>query len=284
MTGYIFACYVRTFVPHWMEAVWLGVHSKTGYGNIHSRAYGEHVLWSSMNLAWRPSFGVDNVLVVNMVEEHPNLVEDVNSWVFGACRLFLWCFWTRMMFLGKTHLPWRISGLQMLLQRIWCMPTFSMISSTWFVNFICMFVFNNWMCVKLNCFWRSWMLHDVCGEALFVFAGNGREMFLECEYGEFKHLWIHPTGLSVDGHQHACLHAAAAFFNRRDSKNRRGTNSAWSMCTTDNSLLSLASFPVRKKGLRVRSEAAEFGFLFLFFNIARREHADPIAQIRLRRD
>ena len=32
-------------------------------------------------------------------------------------------------------------------------------------------------------------LHDVCGEAIFVFAGNGREeMFLECEYGEFNHL------------------------------------------------------------------------------------------------
>ena len=40
-----------------------------------------------------------------------------------------------------------------------------------------------------------------------------------------------------------------------------------------------------EKGLRVRSEAAEFGFfLFCLFNIARREHADPIAQIRLRRD
>ena len=47
MTGrYIFACDVRTFVPHWMEAVKLGAHSQRGYGNIHTRAYGEHVLGS----------------------------------------------------------------------------------------------------------------------------------------------------------------------------------------------------------------------------------------------
>ena len=39
-----------------------------------------------------------------------------------------------------------------------------------------------------------------------------------------------------------------------------------------------------EKGLSVRSEAAEFGFFVCLFNIARREHADPIAQIRLRRD
>ena len=39
-----------------------------------------------------------------------------------------------------------------------------------------------------------------------------------------------------------------------------------------------------EKGLSVRSEAAEFGFFLFLFNIARREHADPIAQIRLRRD
>ena len=49
------ACYVRTFVSH----------SKRRYGNIHFRAYGEHVLWLTVNLPCGPSFGVDNSLGVN---------------------------------------------------------------------------------------------------------------------------------------------------------------------------------------------------------------------------
>ena len=64
MTGYIFACYVRTLcLTGWRLSNWELI-AKGGMKIYTPVAYGEHVLWLTMNLALRPIFGVNNISVV----------------------------------------------------------------------------------------------------------------------------------------------------------------------------------------------------------------------------
>ena len=104
---------------------------------------------------------------------------------------------------------------------------------------------------------------DVFGSCM-LFLEKFMEKFLDVNGRRDVFEWIQTeftqSSWSFCGrHQQACLHAAAATFNRRDSKYRRGTIMHVA-CACD--------FPrfvsCVEKGLRVRSEAAEFGFCFLF--------------------
>ena len=162
-------------------------------------------------------FGCDQLWKwCRMVEEHPNLVEDVNSFVFGACRLFLCCFWTRMMFWAKcichknfwtANAILRLFGACRLFGRephrsLWTL--FACLSTTGCA----------W---NRNCFWRFL-------DAAFYFW---RSLWRRNVFG-VEMVWIQTTLNSLncfmgEWHHYACLHTAAAFFNRRDSKYRRGT-------------------------------------------------------------
>ena len=71
------------------------------------------------------------------------------------------------------------------------------------------------------------MLHDVCGEALFLFLVQMEEKRCFWNVNVVNSNTLNsPNWFVSERHLHICLHAAAAIFYRRDSKYRRGTNSA----------------------------------------------------------
>ena len=115
-----------------------------------------------------------------MVEEHPNLVEDVNSFVFGACRLFFVMFLDENDVFGQNAFAIRISGLQML----FC--DFLVHADFLDENLIVVGELYLHVCQQLDVH-ETKLLLTFLDAACYFGEVCGEEMFLEWKWCEFKH-------------------------------------------------------------------------------------------------